>query len=178
MTTSSQETEDYFFPLKPKDPSPSSENQVKMKTIASNYFKFDMIANKPIYKYSIKITPEIPDDSVDMRKKIVRKFKPELIKILPNYIHTNLQIISHTLEEEGIILKTEIEKTEHELQLKKTNTITNLNDPDLVAVYSNLFKQYLYANNFIKMRRKCFDPKKSFNIKEYKLEIFLDLLIQ
>jgi len=165
-------TAECFFPQRPTALSDSSENKVKLTTLASNYFKFDMLANKPVYKYSIKLTPEIPDDSVDLRKKIIRKFRPELSKILPNFIHTNLQIICHTLEEEGVHLKTEVEGVEYDIQLKNTNTMTNLNDPDLVSVYSHLFKQFLYANNFIRIKKKCFDSKKSFTIKEHKLEIW------
>ena len=153
MINTNQEQEG-FFPQRPTALSTCSEGKVRMATLAANYFKFDLIANKPVYKYSLKLTPEIPDDSVDLRKKIVRKFRPELAKILPNYIHTNLQIISHTLEEEGVHLKTTIDGTEYEIQLKKTNTLTNQNDPDLVSVYSHLFKQFLYANSFIRMKKK------------------------
>lgn len=80
-----------LFPKKPERDPKATGRQVKL---FSNYYQldFDQKDIKGVNKYTVKFDPEIPENSMAMRKAVLSKVKDKIREKLEFFIHwgTNL----------------------------------------------------------------------------------------
>ena len=113
-----------------KRPDPTSTANFKKVSLLSNYYKFQFTNPKKnhIFKYSVKFTPEVPDNSRKVRNKIVNGVRKQIESHIGFFIFINNCIYSLDNDPEIPKFISEYEDVQYEVEI---NWAQCINDQDL-----------------------------------------------
>ena len=167
-----KELEKSNFPKRPK-----LNEQIRNKNtsiiLQSNFLKMRFNPNQNhVRQFSIKINPDLPEDSYQLFRKILKSISKELKQHFKLYLISGRSLFS-TLNDENssITLKTQLDNIEYDIEITKTKNlidlsqITTLNNENIQikSLIERIIKMLLEANDgFIR-----FDGGNFYNYYKY-----------
>ncbi len=150
-----------YFPTRPKT------NTTSGRTIplAANYFKFCFTdpSITCFYKYAVILSPQIPEDSNNLRKKIWREGAEKIKSHLGHTIFNNTTCYSKLNISEQLSIPVTLQDTEYTIEIKWTNPV-DPNSYEALSLYKRFFTQIIRKLHFIPIRRNYFDTKNSHKV--------------
>lgn len=156
---------------------PNFNNTGTKIKLVSNYFPINSLGfvskTNNVYKYDIKFEPQVPDDSIGIRKHLVSNISEELKKKLSIFFFLNTMIYSPELIAEPIELTSKLKNDDKEYKI----TVKYARDIPVEQSLKELFpifKKFFYLS----LDKKKFVPfKNSFLIQGSGKEVTTDLQI-
>jgi hypothetical protein len=128
-----------------KRPKQSSVVSLKKVNLLSNYytFRFTNSAKQKIFKYAIHMVPDIPENSLQMRNKVIRVIRPELKdKYLGFFISIGNCLYSLENSPEIPVMQSELDKIKYEVKITWVQSISDM-DLDRLNFYKIFFNSLL-----------------------------------
>jgi aubergine-like protein len=129
--------------------------------LTTNYFKFKTYSNTGrtvFFKYSVDMIPDIPGDSVALRRKVWRCATLPVLENLGHTIFNNTMCYSAKCVNEPMILQTKVGETEYTVNVKLACQVT-ADDPESEALYKRFFSSLVRHEKLLTFRRNYFNTK-------------------
>ena len=141
----------------------------------TNYYKFNFSnpEKKSVFKYNVKFTPDIPDNSKKPRNKLMNQIRETLAeKYLGFFIFLGGSCI-YSLENSPEIptMKATLDEVEHEIEITWVQHIAE-KDNDMLVFLKVFFNSMLKRIKFKQIGRNFFNPAQATNITHHQIEIW------
>jgi hypothetical protein len=126
-------------------PKQSSVVSLKKINLLSNYYTFQLTnsAKQKIFKYSIHMVPEIPENSLQIRNKVIRVIRPELKdKYLGFFISIGNCLYSLENSPDIPVMQSELDGIKYEVKITWVQSISEM-DLDRLNFYKISFNSLL-----------------------------------
>ena len=147
------------YPKKPKRDDQFQSKEVKTKVICNlRQIEISQDVDNRIRQYAIHFEPEIPEDNLPLKRKIIRQIKDDLHKNIEKYIQGGDTIFAHGKNlQEKIVLETTVDSILYKIQIVLTkNTIDCRNiksrcrdNIKIKNLIETLVKNIIFANNHL-----------------------------
>ncbi|CDW80416.1 macronuclear development protein 1 [Stylonychia lemnae] len=156
-----------------KRPSPSTLVMGKKVKLLTNYYRFNFTNPKKnqIFKYTVKFTPEIPDNSRKIRNKVVNAIRSQLQEYLGFFIFMGNCLYSLENSPEIPKHKSEYDGISYELEINWVQYIGEM-DSDRLIFYKIFFNSLLKKIKYKQIGRNFFNPNQSVSLNQYNLEVW------
>eukprot|EP00347_Sterkiella_histriomuscorum_P022394 403330644 len=156
-----------------KRPSQSSLAVGKKVNLMTNYYRFNFTNPKKnqIFKYAVKFSPELPDNSNKVRSKIVNKIRKDLHEYLGFFIFMGGCVYSLENCQDIPQFKSEFEEQPYVLDFIWVQHIGET-DNDKLIFYKIFFNSLLKKIRYKQIGRNFFNPNQSKVLAQYNLEIW------
>ena len=140
---------------------PSKNTSGKSLSLATNYFTFTSLnKNQAFFKYSVEFVPEIPGDSVKLRRSIWRNAREIIKSKLGHTIFNNTTCYSKENCDSVLEIEAELQDQKYTILVKWANVVDN-NTLEALSLYKKFIGQLIRKINFVPIRRSYFDPKQA-----------------
>lgn len=141
--------------------------------LVSNFFEVIIPAsnqNITFFKYSVMISPEIPNDSNRLRRRIVYQAKDEISKSLSNFFFLNTMIFSQTFVKQ-CKANAEIDSTAYTIDLKWVGE-ASIDSREVFPIFKKFFFGSLDKKRYNMFKRSYFADHISLKNSGYDLEVW------
>jgi hypothetical protein len=159
-----------LFPKKPARDAKAPGRQLKMY---SNYFAvdFDQKDIQGVNKYTCKFTPEIPDNSKQLRKDVLRTVRDKLKEKLEFYIDWGTCIYSLRKCSEVPVLDTEHDGTKYQVAVEWVQ-IMEATDRDHLTFLKIFFNSMMRGLKFEQIGPKSFNPAAAHKLSAHGVQVW------
>ena len=143
--------------LFPKKPSINQSGE-RIK-LASNYFAFSFTdtSKSCFFKYNVDFSPEIPGDSVALRRRIFGKIGKEIGERFGNFLfHNTVFFATENINEPEMKYKVKMDDQEYEVIIKWANYV-EANSVESLPLFKRFFYNLLTKMNYIQFKKSYFD---------------------
>jgi len=145
----------------------TEEVKDKQISLACNYFRFEMLNKQnAFFKYSIDISPDIPQDSKSLRGKVWNSAKGEIEKKYGNTIYNNTLIYCQINNPNDEEINTTFNDTNYKIAIKWVQTIEKTSF-EFIALFKKFYNILLKKLSFIQIRRNYYNPNKSVFLQSF-----------
>ena len=141
--------------------------------LTTNFYRFNFTNPKKnqIFKYAVKFTPEVPDNSGRLRGKIVNKVRAQLQDFLGFFIFMGGCCYSLENAPDVPALQSEFDEVKYELEFKWVQVIGD-EDNERLIFYKIFFNSLLRKLKLKQIGRNYFNPKQSKVLAQHNLEVW------
>jgi hypothetical protein len=142
--------------------------------LMANYYKFKFTNpdKKNVFKYSVKFTPDVPDNSKKIRSKVFHGTRKDLEKYLNFFIFLGGTCV-YSLENSPEIptLESEYDGQKYKIDITWVQSISEL-DNDMLVFFKVFFNALLKRIKFKQIGRNFFNPEQSTKINHHNIEVW------
>ena len=145
--------------LYPKKPSLNKSG--RSIQLVSNYFPFSFPnkeTQKSFFKYAVLFNPDIPGDSVNLRKKLIRQIDSKIIEVYGQYFFNNTVLYSIENRETENTFTAIFDSITYIITVKWANFVEAFSS-EALPIYKKFFFSLLGKMNFVQFKRNYFDKQ-------------------
>lgn len=146
---------------KPSQVSRSGGPQLKGRPVSllTNYYKFEFLNNdrKRVYKYHVKFTPELSEQSKKVRCKLINGLRDELEKLVGFYIFLGGNIYTMGMARDLPQFSGSYDDQDYKIDIQWVQEIGQ-NDRDMLVFMKVFFNSMLKKIKFKQIGRNHFNP--------------------
>lgn len=156
-----------------KRPEQSATSLGKPVKLFSNYYsmKFTSPEIQGISKYHLTFTPEVPDNSIALRKSILKGCRPILQKEFEHYICWGTSLYSWKKVLEPVVAEAEVEGTKYKVETKWTQLV-DPKERDYFIFLKIFFNSMMKALRFEQIGPKVFNSKAAHKLEAHKIQVW------
>lgn len=156
-----------------KRPARSSTSLAQPLNVFSNFFslKFSSPDIKGIQKYHVKFTPEVPDNSLKLKKACLSKIRDQIKAKLNFFIFWGNCIFSYKTEGEPFALEAEVDGAKYNVELSWVQTMEPT-DKDHMAFLKIFFNSMMRCLRFETIGPRSFNPKAPHNLPAHNISVW------
>ena len=155
----------FTFPKKP-----STNKTGETLHLLSNYFPFIFTDSSKtcFFKYSITFTPEIPEDSTSLRKKIFNKLRDAITTEYGNFFFNNTTLYCSEHRNSEKAFEVEFNSQTYVILIKWASYI-EANSIEALPIYKRFFYSLLGKMSFIQFKRNYFEKSSTNRVQDVEI---------
>ena len=132
--------------------------------IITNYHEFQVTSKKGnIFKYSIKITPEVAQ-SGSIVGSVIKECREQLKTYFSFYLAYQSNIYSPDMITDEVMVKATVDGQEYIMSVEFSKAMDK-DDPEIFSFYAIFFKKMMRFMTFEQVGRNCYNPKQATTIQ-------------
>jgi aubergine-like protein len=156
-----------------KRPERAAQNPGKAVKLYSNFFNLEFASPdiKGVFKYQMKLEPEVPDNSHKLRKQIVSKARDAIKEKLAFHIMWGTCLYSNKQHAEQFTVAAEVEEVAYKISIECVQMLETL-DRDYQQFLKIFFNSMMRTLRFETIGRKSFNQAAKHCLDAHKIQVW------